>query len=235
LPPTAEQIKNCKAVRQNFIPIETVKNLRAYEGLNVGDHLILKTRDYSKDPPDVYSRIMTVDKQCVVPKIFVVVHRDELGLTFARPFISGGKLGAMFCMEAQLNCRYEIDPAFGVSILLGGGYDPSAKRKEIEAKQKVVREYNKNIEFRSQGAAFFATWAYSNLKVGTEFWYRDRNGYSNNIRKAQVKSIVSDQGGMTVMLTPLAGKWPASEIWDGHHHWYVYYLTEPKQLNEGDL
>lgn len=173
-----EKIKKTGTMRATIQCIEALQRNRQF---TIGDYVV--EADDNGQPRS--------NDGLGVPHRYQVVARDELGLTYAKKVLKGGKLGALFCLDWQWQKTYMVDPALVQSILLNSPYSPSAEIEEARKLRKQNTLYNKSIMYTGQDYDEASKWMQDNLKVGTTVWIQHypNDNYMGTAYKAVVARI----------------------------------------------
>lgn len=155
----------------------------------VGDILVKRIQDWDDE-----TRWNTeyVNEATKMAKRYVYVYEDEHGVGFIRSLkVTDGQLGKqIYCMSDFVEnetIRFEVDPEFTDSVLLGdGSFDIKAMRQKVRDKQKAVDALDKACrqELTNLKALndFFAP-----MTVGSRFYSRAH--YKNS--PAEFHEIIS--------------------------------------------
>lgn len=164
---------------------------------SVGDILLKKiNRSFSLEPMWEYETVS--DSSNSMPKRYMYVYEDpETGIGFIRQIKTNGEgLGRWITPMTNFDhdyVRFEVDPLFLDSILLGDGtFDIKSLAKAEKQKKKEIIEFNKSISHPT-GKCSEINNVLSTLKVGSVFYSCGQartGGYTGRfVREHKIVSI----------------------------------------------
>lgn len=238
---TAQNTKNHRVARTLF------ERLHKYSQFDIGDILVERWRWSDKDK----WQYEEVQRNSGIRYKFRVVARDEHGMTYARRINSGGKMGAVFCLETyRPHCEYVLDDCQVDAILLDGKYDPNADMRKVTKIKEEIRKYNKSIAFHAASADALFDWFEKNLTPGTKVWYTYQRSHvgidwwHGVVKTAQKErqrvwdSTIRKNVEKDVIVVELADSSRSSSSQLHSHNLWDYYqfsLVEPKALTKEAL
>jgi len=167
---------------------------RKEQSFCVGDVLIKKINNSFEDTPDW--RYETVrGKVNPMHKRYMYVYEDpETGIGFIKQLkISDGSLGSQLMPMTNFDpefVRFEVDPLYIESLLLGNGVFDIKHISQLEKeKKKDIVDFNKSICYRSNTISEVNNF-FSKIKVGSTFYYSSSKCFTGvSVESAKLISI----------------------------------------------
>ena len=139
-----------------------------YEAFAVGDTV---TRCWTRKDNDKVVKTFETYNNTNEPVKYLIVHRDERGITFARRVCVTGKLGKeVLCLEIMRDVMFEMESRAIDHALLGEEYHPEDSINEMEKRKRELRAANKKNSVKFKTLKEIEKWITDNLQVGTTFY-----------------------------------------------------------------
>lgn len=140
-----------------------IKNLKRFEGLQVGDVCNQK-----------YNMSMNL-MNGMVPERYMIIHKDEHNFLYIKRFLkSGGLSKTINCITISTNIKttYEIDHSYANSVILEDdkAFTPDADIKRIKNLENKVKRINNKLKINFKGDIDKAVSYIETLNPGQKLW-----------------------------------------------------------------
>jgi hypothetical protein len=165
---------------------------------NIGDILICKKAKYEYNDDDdgrTFWEAETINSTNGLPRRYVYVHEDEFGVGYVKRLkVTDGDLGEeLICLATidHSNTRFEVDPLFLDSVLLGdGSFDIKALQKKEKEKRAEIVAFNKQSSLKSETSLADINKFLLQMKVGDALYYENNDTYYGiHVQKVKIDSI----------------------------------------------